>query len=535
MSRDPFYQAKKVLRFFIKREYVKLTIWLLSLIATTVATAFAFSGLYQSDSERQLMAETMENPAMKALIGRGFGLDNYTNGAMLSHEMLVMTMIVVAIMSILLVNRLTRQDEENQQLELLLALPIGRLAPSFSAVAVLFLANGLLAILTTISLGVLQLDSIDFIGSLSYGSALATSGIFFGAITLLTAQLSNNQRGSMMLSYLVLGVSYMIRAVGDAGDLWITYLSPLGLLQETQAYVNNYFWPQLIILALSLIIISLSMWLREKRDLGSGLLPDRNGKASASAFLKTTPGLILTLQKVPLISWTVGMILMGVSYGSVLGDLDAFLTENDIIQQILGSHEGYSLTEQFIAIILKVMAILSTIPVLMVFHRLKSEETKGRLDLSLARPVSRLSLYIWYSIISVLTSVFLLGLAIVSLAGTNAYVLETGIDFSTLVSANLVYLPAVWVVLGVMSALFGISGKYDGFTWLYLLFAFLMIYLGDLLDFPNWLMSLSPFHWIPELPVDELTMKPLVSLTVISILLFVIGGYGFMKRDIRQN
>ncbi|WP_062320783.1 hypothetical protein [Halolactibacillus sp. JCM 19043] len=73
MSRQPFYQATKLLLFYLKREYIKLSIWIVSLVATTVAVALAFSGLYQSDTERQLMAETMENPAMKALIGRGFG------------------------------------------------------------------------------------------------------------------------------------------------------------------------------------------------------------------------------------------------------------------------------------------------------------------------------------------------------------------------------------------------------------------------------------------------------------------------------
>lgn len=535
MSRQPFYQATKLLLFYFKREYIKLSIWIVSLVATTVAVALAFSGLYQSDTERQLMAETMENPAMKALIGRGFGLDNYTNGAMLSHEMLVMTMIVVAIMSILLVNRLTRQDEENQQLELLLALPLGRLAPSFSAIVVLFLANGLLALVTTVSLTILGIDSIDFIGSLSYSSALFASGIFFGAITLLTAQLSNNQRGSMMLSYLVLGVSYMVRAVGDAGDLWVSYLSPLGLLQETQAYVGNYFWPQSVIVFISFVIIALSMRLREKRDLGSGLLPDRRGKEAASSFLKTTPGFILTLQKVPLISWFVAMLLMGLSYGSVLGDLDAFLSENEVIQQIIGSTEDYSLTEQFIAIILKVMAIMSTIPTLMVFHKLKSEEVKGRLDHLFARPLSRLKIYTWYSVISVLTSIVLLTIAVVSLAGAGVYVLDTGVDFMTIVEANLVYLPAIWVVLGVMGAIYGLLGKFDGLTWLYLLFCFVLIYLGDLLEFPDWLMRVSPFYWIPELPMDNFTVWPLMSLTGIGLGLLVIGGIGFMRRDIRQN
>ncbi|GEN56296.1 ABC transporter permease [Halolactibacillus alkaliphilus] len=535
MSRQPFYQVGKLLRFYIKREYVKLFTWLTGLVVTTVAVALALSGIYQSDQERQMMAETMENPAMKALIGRGFGIDHYTNGAMFSHEMLLMTMIVVAVMSILLVNRLTRQDEESQQLELLLALPIGRLAPSLSAIALLVITNVLLAITTTVSLTLLQIESINFLGSLSYGLALASSGIFFGAVTLLTAQLSNNQRGAMMLSYLVLGMSYIVRAVGDAGDLWLSFLSPLGILQETQAFVNNYFWPQLIILIFSTVIMVFSMRLREKRDLGSGLLADKKGKNKASGFLKTTPGFILSLQKVPLLSWAVAMLLIGLSYGSVLGDLELFLTENEIIQQIIGSANDVSLTEQFIAIILKVMAIISTIPMLMVFHRLKSEEAKGRLDHLLARPISRVRVYSWYVIISLISSIVLLSLGIFSLAGAGVYVLDTSIDFWTLVQANLVYLPAMWVVLSIMAVLYGLIGKLESLAWLYLLFSFMTIYLGDLLEFPDWLMAVSPFYWVPELPVEVFNVWPLITLTVIAGGLITLGSLGFIVRDVGQS
>ncbi len=47
------------------------------------------------------------------MIGTGYGLDNYTLGAMLAHQMLVITAIFVGIMNILLVVRHTRTDEEN--------------------------------------------------------------------------------------------------------------------------------------------------------------------------------------------------------------------------------------------------------------------------------------------------------------------------------------------------------------------------------------------------------------------------------------
>lgn len=535
MRKQSFYQANKLIRFYLKRERVKLPVWIINIVAVNLAVALAFSGLYQSKEERQMMAETMENPAMKALIGRGFGLDNYTNGAMLSHQMLLMTMVVVAIMSILLVIRLTRADEENNQLEMLLALPIGRLSPSFATVVILVVSNLILGLITAFGLALFNIDSIDLIGSLAYGTALFAVGIFFGAVTLLTAQLSNNQRGAMMLAYLVLGVSYIIRAVGDAGDNILSVLSPLGLLLETQAYVNNYFWPSLVILALSDVIIVISLSLRARRDLGSGLLPDRAGKAEASNLLKTLPGLALNLQKVPLWSWAVGMVLIGLSYGSVLGDLEGFLTENEAIMQIIGNTETYSITEQFISILMKIMAIISTIPALMVFHRIKTEERFGRLDHLLARPISRLKVFITYVSLGFLTSIVMLVLGIVSLAGIGVSVIDVSISFMTLVKAQLVYLPAIWLVLSVMVMIYGLKGKWEGFSWFYLLFSFITIYLGDLLELPTVVMRLSPFNHIPELPVDSFQLLPLILVSGLALIFYSVGALGFMKRDIREN
>src|SRR5690625_5655530 len=84
--------------------------------------------LYTSDVERQALAETMRSPAIAAMVGQGYGLDHYTNGAMMAHQMLLFTGIAVAIMSILFVARHTRADEEDGRIELIRSLPTGRLS-----------------------------------------------------------------------------------------------------------------------------------------------------------------------------------------------------------------------------------------------------------------------------------------------------------------------------------------------------------------------------------------------------------------------
>ncbi|WP_117149404.1 ABC transporter permease [Paraliobacillus zengyii] len=526
-------QSGVLFRFLVKRERVKLPIWIMSILVTTLSVAVAFTGLYQSVQERQAMAETMRNPAMAALVGQGYGLDNYTDGAMMAHQMLLITAVVVAIMNILLVVRLTRADEEDGQLEMLRALPMGRLAQTYAVMILVVGTNVVMAFLAAVGLSVLGIDTINISGSLLYGAVLGTTGIFFAAVTMLVAQLSDNSRGAMMLAYTVLGVSYFIRAIGDAGNTTISWFSPLGLLMGAEVYVNNYWWPVLVTLIVSGLVIVMAFFLNQIRDIGSGFLPSQSGKMHASRFLQTPLGLAMRLQRTPIIAWTIGMFVIGASYGSVLGDLDTFFEENEVIKQMLSSGEEIPMTEQFLSMLMVIMAMIATVPAVMTLVKIKAEEKQQRTEHLLARAISKPRLLASYLIIAFLTSIVMLAVSVLGLASTGLAVLEIDISFTTLLQAMIVYLPALWVMLGVTTLLIGIGPRFSAFSWFYLLYAFFVVYLGGLLEFPKWLANLSPFAHIPQLPVEEINYYSLISLTVIAGVLILIGFIGYRKRDVQ--
>ncbi len=76
------------------------------------------------------------------------------------------------------------------------------------------------------------------------------------------------------------------------------------------------------------------------------------------------------------------MFVLGVSYGSVLGDLEAFIEGIEMMEEMLPSIEGFTLTEQFITMLMAIMAMISTIPALMAVLKIVSEEKKNRIDIS---------------------------------------------------------------------------------------------------------------------------------------------------------
>lgn len=112
MYKDLYINTGKLVRFIMRRDRIRISIWIISIIVFTVLIASILPDLYATGADRQIMAETMKNPAITVMLGPGYGLDNYTDGAMMAHFMLLFSAIATGIMGILFATRHTREDEE---------------------------------------------------------------------------------------------------------------------------------------------------------------------------------------------------------------------------------------------------------------------------------------------------------------------------------------------------------------------------------------------------------------------------------------
>ncbi len=532
MWKELYNGTGRMIHFIIRRDRIRFLIWIVSLTVLTALTATSFSGMYQSDQERQAMAETMKNPAMTAMVGPGYGLDNYTEGPMLAHQMLLFTAIVVAIMSILLVTRHTRTDEEEGRIELIRSLPVGRLSNVTATIIVLVFLNVVLALSISISLYSLQIESMDLNGSLLYGAALGATGLFFTATTALFAQLSGNSRGTIGLSFSLLGIAYLLRAVGDVSNETLSWFSPLGWIVGTEVYVTNYWWPIFVAIGATILIIVVALYLNTIRDLDAGFLPAKAGRCYASPFLQGPLGLAFRIQKTGIISWAIGMFILGASYGSVMNDIESFFANNEMMSQMLTSVEGFTLTEQFLSMLMSVIAMICTVPAIMLMLKLKGEENKNRSEHLLARAVSRYRVIGSYLVLSLFFGFVMLFVALLGLWSAATSVMEDPISFGLLFKAAMVYLPAIWVMIGLTVLMVGVYPKLSGVAWLYLGYSFLVVYLGGMLQLPKWMEKISPYGYVPQIPVDEINYGTLLLLAVISFFLILFGMFGYRRRDI---
>ncbi|PAV28253.1 ABC transporter permease [Virgibacillus profundi] len=518
-------------RFIMRRDRIRIPLWIIGISFFTLMVPIAFGDMYSSQQERDVMAETMQNPAMTAMVGPG-NLGNYTIGAMTTHQMLLLTAVVVGLMSILLVNRHTRADEEDGRIEMIRSLPVGRLSNVNATLFVLVITNVVLAMVTGFGLFALGIESMDLEGSLLYGTALGATGILFAGVTAVFAQLSESSRGVIGYSIAVLLLAYLVRAVGDVGNETLSWLSPLGWITQSEAYSNNNWWPILLTVGVSIILFIFANYLNAIRDLEAGFFPARPGRKNASAFLQSPMGLALRLQRTGIIAWAIGLFVMGISYGSVMGDLESFFEGNEMLEQMLVAEEGYSLTEQFIPMLLMVMGILATVPPVMAMNKLIGEEKKNRVEHLLGRAVSRTKLAGSYLLISILNGFIMISLAAIGLWSAALAVMEDGFEFGTIYGAALVYYPAMLVMIGFAVLLIGFLPKLTSLIWLYVVYSFFVLYMGGLFQFPDWVGKFSPFGYIPQLPVESMEWLPIIILTIIAAFLMIIGFIGYNKRDI---
>ncbi len=533
MTNHLFHNTWKLTGFILRRDRIRIPIWIISLCAVTLLTAISLTDLYPTAQDRQGIAETMLNPAMTAMVGPGYGLENYTPGAMMAHQMLLFTALVVGIMFILLVARHTRADEEDGRIEMIRSLPTGRLAHLHATILVMLGTNVALALITGFGLYALGIESMDLEGSLIYGVALGAAGFIFAAITALFAQLSENSRNTIGFSLAILGFSYLLRAIGDVGNETLSWFSPLGMVIGAEVYVHNYWWPILLTLGIAMVIVILAYYLNAIRDLDAGFLPSKPGRKHASIYLQSPLGLSLRLQRTGIMSWAIGMFILGASYGSVLGDLESFFADNEMMKDMLTVVEGFSLTEQFITMIMSIMAMICTIPALMAMLKLIGEERKNRTEHLLGRAVSRARLMGSSLFISLAVSFVMVSLAAIGLGTVGNAVMADSISLSTFYSAAMAYWPAMWIMTAIALLLVGIAPRLTGLIWLYLLYSFVVVYIGGILQLPEWMSKLSPYGHIPRLPVEDMDIMKLFTLTIIAIVITVAGFSGYRQRDIQ--
>lgn len=520
-------------RFYLKQQGFKIAIWLISIVAVTLLVALVYPNIYDTKVARQTAQMTMQNPAMMALLGPGYDKVAYiqSTAVVFAHAMFLFTGIVVALMNSLLIVRMTRADEEDGRLEVLRAHAVGRFAPMVAALGVVVVVNGLLVLVLGISLPLVGGNDFSWQGSFLYGAGLASLGVVFAGLSFLIAQLVATARSTTMWSVFVLLALYLVRAIGDRDQSILSALSPFYWLSETNVFWHNRWWPIAALLGCGLVLMLIGFVLYARRDIAASLIAPHKGRATAHRFLTTPLGLVLRMQRVSIIAWIIGLAVLAAAYGSVLGDLQSYYDKIAFIREFIGQAAG-GIVDQFIVLLMQIMALISTVSIILLLLRLYHDEKAHFIDHAYSRVVSRGRLLGTYVVVGVIWSVInqvVIG-SVIWQVGKNA--LPKGETAATLIGASVIYLPAIWFIAGLVVLLLGWLPRAIQAVWLYVAFCFMIMYMGDLLKMPHFVKQLSVFDVLPHMPVVHMTWGVPILISALAVILMGVGYIGYRRRDL---
>ena len=519
-----------LLRLILRRDRLRLPLWLVGLGGTIVASALAVPPLYDTPEKIAGYSRAIgASPVSYLMSGRQVGLD--TLGGIVANEISQVAQLGVCLMVMFLVVRHTRAEEESGRAELLRSTVLGRNAATLAALLYGVTAAVLIGTITSASM--LSAD-VSVAGSLTYGAGLALLGVTYTALTLVAVQISTSARGALGLAGTAVAVGYLVRGVGAMQDNAVVWASPFGWAQGMNAFGDERWWPALLLLVLTTLMLGLSAWLMGRRDFGGGLLDARPGPARASVLLSTPFGLVARLQRGLLTGWAIGLTLLGMLYGSVIPTIPDLIASNPEMADIVGASgaaAGDALVDAFLSYIFVFMAVIACGAIVSSVLRLRSEEEAGRAEAVLATPVSRTTWMAATVAVAFIGTIKLTTLMGLGLAVGYALGAGTWDQFVPQVGGQLAYLPGTLVIGSLAVALYGLLPRATGLAWAAVAFVALQVMLGQLLRLPDALESLSPFSHLAAVPVDHFEVVPFVGLLLVCAALIAAGVWGYRRRD----
>jgi ABC-2 type transport system permease protein len=334
----------------------------------------------------------------------------------------------------------------------------------------------------------------------------------------------------------VIGVAFVLRAVGDtattAGARWVRWLSPIGWGQQIRPYAGDRLWVALIGIAFAALVTAGAIALATERDLGAGLLPDRPGPRTARPSLRGPLALAWRLQRGTLFAWLGGFLVLGAVVGNVASSVGDLLDSDQARDLIVKLGGDKALTDSFLAAELGLLGTIGTAYGVQAALRMRSEESGQRAEPLLATATSRIAWAGSHVLMALLGCTAMMLVA--GLSAGVAYGASIG-DMgrvAPVLAAALVQLPAMWLVVGIVVALFGVVPRIAVAGWAVLVAFLLLGELGPVLRLSQWVMDLSPWAHLPKLPGSDVQALPLVVLVVVAAVLTAGGLAAFRRRDL---
>ena len=530
MKREHFTGTFKLLRLYLRRDRFILLIWVL-LSAMVINGQVSF---VKSMPDWQFYIEELSNsPLTSALLGPVVPLN--MEGAIMWRGLLQAS-ITVMLGAAITVIRHTRTEESTGRNELLLSKPVGPYANLSAALIIAFIGSIISGILVA---GLLIGLGFGSAGSILVGLTLAASGLMFAGIGGLCAQIfsqSGAARGAIFGAYGLTMVTMVANNMGGGGTIW-AWLAPEAWFRITVPYGDNNYWPIIVFLLISAMPLSLSYRLLDRRDMGSGIVPQKEGRPAAVPWLNSPLAMAWNQHRYKILIWAIAM--------AYLGGLMGYGTPNisESISETFSQMNTWSLAvaklgnqESFMAVLIYILGLMGGLSVYGItsVQRMREEEKEDYAEMVLSKPVSRFGWMGSNLVIAFVGSIIIL--LSLGLASGIGWSIASG-DSSHILRVLLMSIskiPSVWAIIGLAALLYGWLPRLGVFlNWL-ILAGFIFVEMLWEAGIVGWsALKMTPFAYSHySIPIGEIHVLPLIVLTAIAAALVGLGILGFNRREI---
>ena len=531
----------EMVRLIFRRDRMKLPLFFGGFVAVFLLMIPMMRDVYGEPESLATMYATLGvNPAARFMVGP---MDGPTLGALVMVKLLLWFGMALAFINTIFVVRHTRHNEEIGAQELLLSGPMRRGSGLAAALLVAFVVNAF--VVTTLGVGMHYMEvSWDVEESWLFAVAIGVFGFVWAAIAGVVVQLVENGRSANGILALLIGVTFVLRGVGDflatLGDdglyypMWMSTLSPFGWMQATRPLTHPDWMPLWISVGFAIVAMAIGFILLAQRDVGAGLLPSRKGRARASRLLATPLGLTWRLQWSVFIAWLAAIIVIVATIGALVPQMTDVLSDSDSMRAMIEAIGGVGeMVPTFMSAMMAIVCLMVFGYVLHGLTKLRGEEVSGRLENIVATRVTRLQWLTLHVAVVLIGGMLMLAATGGILALCVNLLSDFTIDVDEYMLASLSYAPVMLVFAALYLLLFGaFSGLASGVSWLYFGFVAFALWLGPVVGLDQAIMNLSVMEYVASPPAEAISWGVMGNIGTVAIGMGVVGIVAFRRRNI---
>ncbi len=511
-------------------------IWGLIFGLAIASSEISYVRIYTNPAQRESLAASYgSNRAMSALFGPAPQLQ--TVGGFTAFKISMTLIVLGAVWGLLTSTKLLRGEEDSGRWDLLLTGRTTRRLAAAQAIGGLGFGALILWMTTTIITALSGQSStvrISATSSLYFALAMVATAVIFLAVGAVTSQLAATRRQAASLGAALLGVSYALRLIADAGVSLhgLIWVSPLGWVEELQPLTSPQPLALLPIVGFSALLAIGAVILAGRRDVGKSIMRDRVHAQARLRLLFGPTGLAIRMERAPVIGWWVSISLSALLFGLIARSAGSTLSgsSKEIFSKLGATGGGVNAV---LGACFLILAVLVAFLAAGQITAARAEESEGRLEHMLTRPVSRRS---WLAGRLSLTFAILVvsGLAagLFTWLGTSSQ--HGGVTLATLVGAGINLIPPAIIILGFGALVFGLQPRFTSIAVYGLLgWSLLIVIVGGIGALNHWVLDTSVFHHMASAPAVAPSWVANGIMTAVGVACALVGGLAFTRRDIQ--